>query len=109
MTSQAAIDYEPLHRRPHTFLGVCEAVGEDFGFPPELLRVAFGVGLFFNPMIALGSYFGLGLLVALSRRLFPNPVAVENRRLRREADARAEAIAPAEIPANSQEEMALAA
>jgi phage shock protein PspC (stress-responsive transcriptional regulator) len=41
--------------RDDTFFGVCEALGEDFGFNPFYLRLALGVGLIWNPlaMIAL--------------------------------------------------------
>ncbi len=58
-------------RRPHTVLGVCEALGEDFGFNPLWLRIAFAAGLFFNTALAFGLYFGLGALVALSRWIAP--------------------------------------
>src|SRR5689334_17933083 len=32
-------NYVPLPLRSHTILGVCEAIGEDFGFNPTFLRV----------------------------------------------------------------------
>jgi phage shock protein C len=59
--------------REDTILGVCESLGEDFRFPPLLLRVAFGVGLFLNPFATIGAYLGLGALVLVSRLISPNP------------------------------------
>ena len=59
--------------REDTILGVCEALGEDFRFPPLLLRVAFGIGLFLNPFATIGAYLGLGALVLVSRLISPNP------------------------------------
>lgn len=54
----------PLPLRSDTILGVCEAIGQDFGFNPTWLRLAFIVPLFFAPYWAVGAYFGLGLIVA---------------------------------------------
>ena len=38
-----------LMLRNDTILGVCEAIGTDFGFNPNWLRVAFCVPMFWNP------------------------------------------------------------
>lgn len=62
-----------LFMRDDTFLGVCEAIGEDFGFNPLFLRVAFGVSVLWNPVAVLVAYLGLGVIVLASRLLFPNP------------------------------------
>lgn len=62
-----------LFMRDDTFFGVCEAIGEDFGFNPLFLRVAFGVSVLWNPVAVLVAYFGLGVIVLASRLLFPNP------------------------------------
>jgi phage shock protein C len=59
--------------REDTLFGVCEALGEDFRFNPLLLRVAFGAGLFLNPMLAIGGYAAAGVVVGLSRLISPNP------------------------------------
>ncbi len=59
--------------RDHTLLGVCEALGEDLGFNPVFLRLAFAVGLFLNPLAVLAAYAGLGMLVAFTRFVAPNP------------------------------------
>jgi phage shock protein PspC (stress-responsive transcriptional regulator) len=62
-----------LPLRSHTILGVCEAVGEDFGFSPVLLRVPFAATVLYSPMLAIGAYFALGAVVLASRLLFPKP------------------------------------
>lgn len=67
-------DYQPnVFARDDTFFGVCQALGEDFGFHPNLLRVAFALALFWNPLGALAAYAAAGLVVGLSRWLAPNP------------------------------------
>jgi phage shock protein PspC (stress-responsive transcriptional regulator) len=75
-----------LFRRRDTFFGICEAVGQDFGFNPLWLRLAFIAPLFFFPVQSFAAYFGLGLVVLASRLIFPDrraaaaepvPVAVD--------------------------------
>ena len=67
-------DREPnLLTRDDTFFGICQALGEDFGFPPNLLRVAFGIPVIFFPVPVLSLYFGLGAIVLVSRLLAPRP------------------------------------
>jgi phage shock protein PspC (stress-responsive transcriptional regulator) len=56
-----------------TLFGVCEALGEDLGFNPIFLRVPFGICLMLNPLAVLATYAGLGLLVAFTRYVAPNP------------------------------------
>ena len=70
MSSQE--NYVPLPLRSHTILGVCEAIGEDFGFNPVILRSLLAAMVLWSPLIAIGSYFGLGVVVLASRLLFPN-------------------------------------
>ena len=60
-----------LPLRSHTIFGVCEAIGEDFGFNPVLLRVPFAASVLWSPMWAIGAYLALGAIVLLSRVLFP--------------------------------------
>lgn len=62
-----------LPLRSHTILGVCEAIGEDFGFNPVFLRVPFAASVLWNPLIAIAAYFALGAVVLLSRMVAPNP------------------------------------
>ena len=59
--------------RDHTILGVCEALGEDFGFNPTFLRVPLAVLLLVNPTAVIATYLGLGVLVFLTRWIAPNP------------------------------------
>ena len=66
---------QSLIARPHTVLGVCEGIGEDLGFNPLWLRIAFASGIFFAPMFVIGTYLALGLVVAASRWAFPVVVA----------------------------------
>lgn len=58
--------------RNDTILGVCEALGHDFGFNPNWLRVAFCVPIFWNPVMVVSMYLGLGVLVAATRFAFPD-------------------------------------
>lgn len=60
--------------RNDTILGVCEAIGQDFGFHPNWLRLAFACVFYFNPVAVIGVYLGLGLLVAATRWVAPNEV-----------------------------------
>lgn len=67
----------PLPLRSDTILGVCEAIGQDFGFNPLWLRLAFVGSIFYAPMAGIAAYLGLGLLVAASRYFAPNKPASE--------------------------------
>ncbi|MDO9369503.1 MAG: PspC domain-containing protein [Sphingopyxis sp.] len=60
-----------LFQRRDTFFGICEAVGQDFGFNPLWLRLAFVAPLFFFPVQTFIGYFGLGIVVLASRLIFP--------------------------------------
>jgi phage shock protein C len=62
-----------LIARDHTLFGVCEALGEDFGFNPVFLRVPLAVLLLWNPIAVIGAYAAAGAIVALSRWLSPDP------------------------------------
>ena len=63
--------------RDDTFFGVCEALGEDFGFNAQYLRIALGVLLIWNPIAVIAGYLVAGAVVALSRWLAPNPAFAE--------------------------------
>jgi hypothetical protein len=79
-------------------LGVCEAIGEDFGFNPIFLRVPLAAMVIVNAAWAFGAYFALGAIVLASRLLFPD----------RNAATKASIVAqPA--AANEQNELAKAA
>jgi phage shock protein PspC (stress-responsive transcriptional regulator) len=87
-----------LPLRSHTILGVCEAIGEDFGFNPIFLRVPFAATVLWSPMMAIAAYFALGAIVLASRLVFPKTKSVE-----------AEAANVERAPANEQRELAKAA
>lgn len=89
-----------LFRRRDTFFGICEAVGQDFGFNPLWLRLAFIAPLFFFPMQTFMAYFLLGGAVLASRLLFPARTA--------EAAPALTAIA-GDVPAEQRGDLALAA
>lgn len=61
-----------LMLRGDTILGVCEAIGQDFGINPNWLRVAFCAPIFWNPAAVIGGYLVLGVLVAATRFAFPD-------------------------------------
>lgn len=90
-TERDDANHVPLILRHDTIVGVCEAIGRDFGFNPNFLRVAVGSVVLFNPLLAVSIYAALGVAVLLSRWLFPA------RRI--ELSAEAETLA-AEAPAN---------
>jgi phage shock protein C len=56
-----------------TLFGVCEALGEDLGFNAIILRVPLAICLMVNPVAVIATYAGLGLLVAFTRFVAPNP------------------------------------
>ena len=72
-------NYQPtVLDREDTFFGVCEAIGEDFRFNAQYLRVGFALLLFFSPVAAIGGYAAAGAVVALSRWAAPNPRLPQN-------------------------------
>ena len=60
-----------LFMRNDTIFGVCEALGEDFGFNAQYLRIALILPIFWMPLEIGALYFGLGLFVLISRLLVP--------------------------------------
>jgi phage shock protein PspC (stress-responsive transcriptional regulator) len=93
-------DRQPaLPLRSHTIFGVCEGIGEDFGFNPVFLRIPLATAVIWNPLIAFGTYFALGLVVLTSRLIFPD-------RRTTVADASAQPVA---AQANDMEKVPLAA
>jgi len=91
----------PLPLRNDTLLGVCEAIGQDFGFNPTYLRLAFIAPLFFAPMATVAAYLGLGLVLAATR-WFLSDKAVEAFDPTLQTTAR-------DVAARDDEDMALAA
>ena len=62
-----------LPLRDHTILGVCEAIGEDFGFNPIFLRVPLAACVLFSVKYSIAAYLALGVVVLASRLIFPQP------------------------------------
>lgn len=91
-----------LFQRRDTFFGICEAVGQDFGFNPLWLRLAFVAPLFFFPVQTFAGYFGLGVVVLASRLLFPAKTASS-------AQPALSAVEHTERHVDKAEELALAA
>lgn len=104
-----------LFMRDDTFFGVCQGIGDDFGFSPNWLRVVFGVTLLVNPPVVLAVYFGLGLVVAAVRLIVREPSAAATGTKpaapapTEAAPAAAAEAAPAEVEAISEPELAAAA
>jgi phage shock protein PspC (stress-responsive transcriptional regulator) len=72
---EAQVNQVALPLRSHTILGVCEAIGEDFGFNPTFLRIPFAAIVLYSPLLAVGAYLALGVVVLASRLLAPAPKA----------------------------------
>jgi phage shock protein C len=89
-----------LPLRSHTILGVCEAIGEDFGFNPILLRVPFAALVLWSPLYAILAYFAVGAVVLASRLLAPKAKLT---------DVENAAIVDQPAAANEQRELAKAA
>lgn len=70
MTAEASTTN--LMLRNDTILGVCEALGQDFGINPTWLRVAFCAPVFWNPAAVIGAYLVLGLVIAATRFAIPD-------------------------------------
>ena len=90
-------DPTPFFARDDTFFGVCHALGEDFGFHPNWLRLALGIGVLASPTAVVAIYAGLAAIVVVSRLIAPNP--------RRKA-AQPVAEAPAQAPVADNEPLA---
>jgi phage shock protein C len=58
--------------KPDNLLGICNALGEDFGFNPLWLRIALGAGILWNPLAVVGAYLALGVVVLATRWFFPD-------------------------------------
>lgn len=83
----AADEQTNLFLRHDTILGVCQGLGEEFGFNPIYLRLAFAGLFYFNPLWVVGTYLALGLALALARWLAPVQKASAAPRLVAQSDA----------------------
>ncbi len=57
--------------RYDTLLGVCEGIGQEFGFNPNFLRLPFAAGILWNPVVVVAIYLGLGVALAVARWIYP--------------------------------------
>jgi len=56
-------------------LGICHAIGEDFGFNPIFLRIPLAVAIIFSAKWTLIAYAAMGVAVLASRLLIRKPKA----------------------------------
>jgi phage shock protein PspC (stress-responsive transcriptional regulator) len=89
-----------LPLRSDTVLGVCEAIGQDFGFHANWLRIAFALAFYWSPAGVISTYLTLGVLVLTSRLIVRDRPA---------AGARTIVTTPTANPEEGAEEMRLAA
>jgi phage shock protein PspC (stress-responsive transcriptional regulator) len=95
MTSDANTN---LFLRNDTIFGTCQAIGDDFGFNANWLRLPLAAAIFASPVGAVVAYLVLSLIVLASRLVFkPKIVATAE-----SASARA----PVEANDDQQELMA---
>ena len=87
--------------RNDTILGTCQAIGDDFGFNANWLRVPLAASLLASPTGGIAFYLGLSVIVLMSRVLF--------RTRKAPALAVAAPVAPQEIEANDDQRELIAA
>jgi phage shock protein C len=97
----ASANFAPF-RRVDTILGVCQAIGDDFGFNPLWLRIALAAPVMVHSWYGVAVYGVLAVAVFASRFLAPVPEPRER------ADA-AVAAPKALNPANEDAPLAQAA
>jgi len=90
--------------RDDTLLGVCQALGEDFGFNPIYLRVALGVALIWNPVAVIGGYLAAAVVMTALRLIVRDPAFAEA-----SAGEPVGEHAPALVNDNADREVAIAA
>jgi phage shock protein PspC (stress-responsive transcriptional regulator) len=62
-------------------LGVCAALGNDFGFNPLFLRLILGISLLWNPEAVIIAYACAGAFVLVSHLLFPGSRGKQQRQV----------------------------
>ena len=76
--------------RNDTILGVCEAIGQDFGFHPNWIRLTLASFFYWFPFHVIGAYLLLGVIVLASRWIAPVQAEATAPRLAAETPAAAE-------------------
>lgn len=66
----AAASTTNIFLRNDTIFGTCQAIGDDFGFNPNWLRVPLAALVVVSPFGVVGAYLALSLLVLVSRTIF---------------------------------------
>jgi phage shock protein PspC (stress-responsive transcriptional regulator) len=66
-----------LLTRDDTILGVCEALGRDFGFNPFFLRAALAASLLWNPVAIAIGYVAAAIVIGIIRIAMPDPAEAE--------------------------------
>jgi len=82
----SAANAKNANDKPEIF-GVCRRLGDDFGFHPNILRVALAIGLVFSIEGVVAAYVAMGVIVLVSRLLAPEA--------KRSAPVRQDVAAPA--------------
>lgn len=59
--------------RDDTFLGVCQALGDAFRIPSNLVRLAFAPVLVASPLVAAAGYVAAALVIAIVYAILPDP------------------------------------
>ena len=62
----------PIFDRPETILGVCEALGDDFGISGNWFRAALFPLILWQPLWTVVGYLTLALAVLAARLIFPD-------------------------------------
>ncbi|WEK42283.1 MAG: PspC domain-containing protein [Candidatus Sphingomonas colombiensis] len=62
----------PANQKAEIF-GICRRLGDDFGFHPNILRVALAIGLVWSIEGVAFAYVAMGVIVLLSRMVAPEP------------------------------------
>ena len=71
-TTEIAASKHNMLTRNDTMLGICQSLGDDFGFNPDFLRVALGIMLIWQPVLTIAFYLGVGVVVLAVRLIFPD-------------------------------------
>ncbi len=101
----AATAPRKVFARPDTMFGICEAIGRDLGFNPDLLRIALGFSVIFSLTIPFMIYAALGVIVLISRLIAP----VRGTKATAEVTALPAPVAPEAANATDERALALAA
>tara|TARA_B100000678_G_C17791086_1_gene334901 strand:- start:154 stop:453 length:300 start_codon:yes stop_codon:yes gene_type:complete len=60
-----------LFKRSDTLFGVCEGMGQAFGFNANWLRIVLAVSMIWNPEVVLAAYAVMGFAVYAARIIVP--------------------------------------